>query len=278
MGGEPLFQLNHPRSDSGADEDGSFFEHLSRGEGGLDRAGAAVALRNASLFERDPASGLRDVDFDALELFNGPSMRAYRAIRADWLWLWLSGEPRTATANSDSHRLAQVVALPRTYVRLADDRLESFDEAEFARALRLGRALGTSGPFVDLELGGAGIGDTFRGGRATLRVRVRAAAWVPVSTLRVWRDAEVIDERAIAAGQEIELPLEFRRDGFVWVEVFGLPDETFRAVAPRFPPLAFTNPIRVDADQDGHWTAPGVPEPIPPALAEPFSLGPEDPE
>jgi hypothetical protein len=276
MGGARLFQLNHPRSDTGEDGDSSFFEHLSLGEGGLDRTSTPSSPRNAPLFERAAPSQLRDVDFDALELFNGPSMHAYRTIRADWLWLWLSGEPRTATANSDSHRLGQVVALPRTYVRLADDRLEAFDEREFVRALREGRALGTSGPWVDLELGGAGVGETFRGARATLRVQVRAAAWVPVSTLRVWRGAEVLDERAIAAGQALELPLEFTRDSFVWVEVYGVPDETFRALAPGFPPLAFSNPIRVDADADGKWVAPGVPEPIPPALSAPLSLGPED--
>jgi hypothetical protein len=276
LGGERLFQLNHPRSDSGADEDGSFFEHLSLGEGDLDPTLPAAATPNAPLFEKDARSGLRDVDFDALELFNGPSMHAYRTIRADWLWLWLTGEPRTATANSDSHRLARPVALPRTYVQLADDSLAGFDEVAFVQALRAGRAIGTSGPFLVLDLGGAGIGDTFRGARGVLRVQVQAAPWVPVSTLRVWRGAEVAAERPIAAGQRTELPLAFERDSFVWVEVFGVPDETFAAVAPRFPPLAFSNPVRVDADDDGRWTAPGLPEPLPRVLSEPLSIGPAD--
>jgi hypothetical protein len=274
--GQPLFQLNHPRSDTGADEDGAFFGHLSLGQGGLDPEQAPGAAQNAPLLERDPASGVRDVDFDALELFNGSSLHAYRAIRADWLWLWLIGEPRTATANSDSHGLGKVVALPRTYVQLADDSVAGFDEAAFVRALREGRALGTSGPYVEVALGDAGPGDTFRGARGTLRVRVQAAPWVPVSTLRVWNGAEVAAERPIGAGQTAELPLGFARDGFVWVEVFGEPDASFAALAPRFPSLAFTNPVRVDADEDGRWTPPGLPDPLPPVLADPHSIGPAD--
>jgi hypothetical protein len=276
LGGTRLFQLNHPRSERGEDDDGSFFEHLSFGDGGLDRTRLPGAGRNAPLAEVDPESGLRDLDFDALELLNGPFMARYRAIRADWLWLWLSGEPRTATANSDSHRFGEPVALPRTYVQMPDDALPAFDEAAFVRALREGRAIGTTGPFVELALGGAGIGDTFRGGSGALRVRVQAAPWVPVSTLRVWNGAEIAAERPIGAGQTAEVPLDFARDSFVWVEVLGEPDETFRAIAPGFPPLAFTNPVRVDADDDGRWTPPGLADPLPRVLVEPELVGPSD--
>jgi hypothetical protein len=204
-------------------------------------------------------------------------MHAYRAVRADWLWLWLTGEPRTATANSDSHGLGKPVALPRNWVQLPDDSLGGFDEAAFVRALREGRSIGSSGPFVELALGDAGPGDTFRGARGLLRVRVQAAPWVPVSTLRVWNGAEVVAERPIGAGQTAEIPLSFARDSFVWVEVFGEPDAVFAALAPQFPSLAFTNPVRVDADEDGRWTPPGLPSPVPPALAQPLSLGPSDP-
>jgi hypothetical protein len=275
LGGVRMFQLNHPRSDTGADQDDSFFQHLSLGQGGLDPSRPQTG-RNARLFERDPASGLRDVDFDALELFNGPSLRAYRAIRADWLWLWLTGEPRTATANSDSHGLIQVVALPRTYVQISDDSIAGFDEAAFVHALREGRVIGTSGPFVEVALGDAGPGETFHGARAPLRVRVQAAPWVPVSALRVWNGAEIAVERPIGPGPITELPLSFAHDSFVWVEVFGEPDATFAAVAPRFPSIAFTNPVRVDADGDGRWTPPGLPDPLPAVLLDPQSIGPQE--
>ena len=58
------------------------------------------------------------------------------------------------------------------------------------------------------------------------------------------------------------VPLEFASDSFVTVEVQGDPlgedAGRYRAVAPGFTPLAFSNPIFVDADGDGAWTAPGL--------------------
>ncbi len=268
-----LVQLNHPRSEHGGGGDGSFLEHLSIGASYV----PALPLDhepNAALLERDARSGLRDVDFDAVELLNGPSLPRYLRTRADWLSLWLQGEPRTATANSDSHRLGTVVALPRTWVRVADDRVAALDAGAFVAALREGAAIGSTGPFVDARLEGVGPGGIFRGPRGTLTVEVRAAPWVPVSTLRVWRNAEVLLERPIARDQRVELPLELEADALIWIEVFGAPGETYAAIAPGFTPLAFTNPIRVDADGDGHWTAPGLPEPPPPALSAPLETAP----
>jgi len=36
-------------------------------------------------------------------------------------------------------------------------------------------------------------------------------------------------------------------------------------------PLAFANPIFVDADADGRWLPPGLPTPLPPILTHPAS-------
>ena len=53
-------------------------------------------------------------------------------------------------------------------------------------------------------------------------------------------------------------------------EVEGEENETFAAVSPGFRPFAFTNPIFVDADADGEWTAPGLPESLPPTIRDPL--------
>ena len=82
---------------------------------------------------------------------------------------------------------------------------------------------------------------------------------MPVSTLRVQVDGQLVETRAIAAGDTLELPLAFERDAFVTVEVEGEASETYATLLPRYHPLAFTNPIYVDADGDGRWTAPGLP-------------------
>ena len=39
---------------------------------------------------------------------------------------------------------------------------------------------------------------------------------------------------------------------------------------PGFSPFAFTNPIFVDADEDGQWTAPGLPDSLPATIRDPL--------
>jgi len=63
---------------------------------------------------------------------------------------------------------------------------------------------------------------------------------------------------------------EFEADSFVTVEGEGEGNATFEAVNPGFPSFAFTNPIFVDADGDGHWTAPGLPTPLPATIRDPL--------
>ena len=104
-------------------------------------------------------------------------------------------------------------------------------------------------------------------------MRVDAAPWVPVDRLLVHRDGELVLESAVARGETLELTLAFERDGFVVVEASGVADATYSALAPGFTPLAVANPIFVDADGDGAWTAPGLPAKLPPLLADPLRSG-----
>jgi hypothetical protein len=239
----------------------------------FDPTRALGASPNRVLVERDAASGLRDLDYDGVELMNGPSRERYRLARADWLSLLLQGVVHVGLGNSDSHRAGELPALPRSYVRVADDSLDAFDEGAFFAAVRAGRVVVTTGPLLDAKLGDAGPGERFTGRAGLLRVRADAAGWVPVGRLRVIRDAEVVALRPIARGEVAEISLAFDRDGFVVVEVEGTPDATFSALAPGATPLAVTNPIFVDADGDGAWTAPGLPVNAPPLLADPLRSG-----
>jgi hypothetical protein len=304
----PLVQLNHPRTGSGRRDDQNLFSHLSVMDAGLDPARLLDDPVNRALIE--PGShGVRDLDFDAMELLNGRRLRAWHALRADWFSLLLQGEIRTATANSDSHDPGELVALPRNYVRLAEgstvrlaerattrptdeagsgagvgagsasggpgeargggaaaDSIEAFDARMFIGALRAHRSFGTTGPFVDVRLGGTGVGDAFRGASGVLAVTAHAASWVPVSRTRVLVNGRVVEERACRAGETSEFALAFGGDSFVTVEVEGDADERFTALTDGSQPFAFTNPIFVDADSDGQWTASGIPDPIPDTL------------
>jgi hypothetical protein len=272
--GAPFVQMNHPRGENPhAGDQGAYFTHLALAGEPYDPTRPLAAAPNGVLAERDPASGLRDLDYDGVELLNGPSLERYRLARADWLSLLLQGVVHVGLGNSDSHRAGELPGLPRSYVRLADDALATFDEGAFFAALRGGRVVATTGPWLEATLGEAGPGERFTGRGGVLRVRADGPDWVPVDRLRVIRDAEIVAARALGRGEVAELSLAFERDGFVVVEVEGTPDATWSALAPGATPLAVSNPIFVDADGDGAWTPPGLPANAPPLLADPLRSG-----
>jgi hypothetical protein len=251
IGGERIVQLNHARS--GGDTQG-FFDHLSIGSG-FDPRLPLELPPNAVLLARAPGTGTRDVDFDAMELLNGPSMERYRQLREDWFALLRHGIVRTGTANSDSHLLREVAGAPRNLVRLEGDTPERFDEAGFVRAIRAGRVVGTSGPILDAHVGDAAIGETHRGREGAIRIDVAAAPWVPVSRVRAYVNGVLAHETDASNGVTVWFPHRFDADAFVTVEAEGeaAPDSLYAARLPGFTPFAFTNPIFVDADGDGVW-------------------------
>ncbi len=254
LGGERIVQLNHARGRAGDDSDQSFFEHMSIGRS-FDPTLSLRAAPNAALLEAGPA-GARDLDFDAIELLNGPSLDRYRRLREDWFALLRQGIVRAATSNSDSHRLGEIAGAPRNLVQLEADTPVGFDEAAFVHAVRAGRIVGTTGPILDAKVGDAGIGALHHGRDTSIRVDVHAAAWVPVATVRAYVNGRLAHETEASQGMTVWFPHVFDRDAFVTIEVEGSADATYAARLPGFTPFAFTNPIFVDADGDGRWTPP----------------------
>lgn len=259
----PIVQINHPRETDHTLEHEAFLDHLSVAGAPFDPDVPLDAEANRSLIEPDPQTGRRDIDFDAIELMNGKKIEDYRVVLRDWFSLLAQGRRISGMANSDSHNLSTVVAVPRNYVRFVDTGAEEFDDSGFYAAVRKGHLYGTSGPLLDVSLEGAGPGDRFRGSKGKLNVGIRAAPWVPVSTLRIYSNGRIVAERTIgdatleAHRQTIEM--NFDRDSFVVVEVEGPATGDYAEVLPGFTPHAFTNPIFIDADGDGSWTPPGLP-------------------
>ncbi len=276
--GRPILQLNHPLGSGLAFSLESYLSHLGVAGEPFDPSVALSATQNAALIETSGDSGLRDIDFDVIELLNGPSMDNYRLTRAAWFSLILQGELRPGTANSDSHDLRTVVALPRNYVAVAEpsaspgSEASAFDTAGFIAAVRGGRLYGSTGPLLDVRLGAAGPGETTADPRADLRVEVRHAEWVPVEQIRVFVDGELRHRATVPAHGPLILSLRFEHDSFVTVEVEGhaAPDSVYGLIAPGFTPFAFTNPIFVDADGVPGWTPPGLPDPLPAAIGTPL--------
>ncbi len=256
--GERVVQLNHPWADGVSN--GAFLSHMGVAGVPYDPNRPLSEPPNRVLIEPDPRTGVRDLDFDAIELMNGPYSPMYLAMRERWLSFLLQGERLTAVMDSDSHFL-RFVALPRSYVRVPDDSISGLDTAAFVRAVREGRVWATTGPLLpEVTLGDAGIGDTFTGHEGTLRVRVEAAEWVPVDELRVRVNAEVRHREPISPPASAKVPLHFESDSLVVVEVWGEPTGgVYAEVASSDASFAFANPIYVDADGDGVWTPPGLP-------------------
>ncbi len=266
---KPFVQINHPRPNSRGDDVDSYFNHLAIAGEPLDPTKPLTAWPNSVLIEKSLKHGGRDLDVDGVELMNAEDLHRYRRVRADWLSFLLQGERLVATANSDSHRLGHVVGLPRTYVRVEDDRRERFDEAAFITALRQGRAYGSTGPLFTLHLAEAGLGDIHSGSKGVLEISVAGADWVPISEWRAYVNGELVHRAPITRGESAALPLAFATDSFVTVEVEGPAEGLYRDVLPGFVPFAFSNPIFVDVDGNGRYDAPGLPAELPATIRNP---------
>jgi hypothetical protein len=113
-------------------------------------------------------------------------------------------------------------------------------------------------------------------GKARLDVEVQAAPWVDVRRLEIFVNGE-------RRGKPIEIPasraalrykgaidLHLTEDAYVVVLVRGdqplEPVVSHRAGLPATLPLAITNPIYLDRDLDGKYTAPKAPHAPPKAV------------
>jgi hypothetical protein len=266
---KPFLQLNHPRTGIDGAEGDTYFQHLGVAGIPFDPTLSLEEAPNAVLMEKGKGHGMRDADYDGVELLNGPDMLRYRRTRADWFSMLLQGESRVATSNSDSHRLGVIVGLPRTYVEIRDDALASFDESSFMGALSAGRAYGSTGPLLSVRLDDSSLGDLHSGNTGLLEVSVDAAPWIPVREWRAYVNGELVHRAPIAPGQKAQLPLAFERDAFVTVEVEGPIEGRYAEALPDFTPFAFTNPIFVDVDGNGKFDAPGLPAILPSTLTDP---------
>lgn len=275
-----LIQLNHPRTNldfSSNELPDDYHEHIDYAHY-LDHMGVGAHPYNPEqplhshpnnvLIEKDPETGLRDLDFDLIEVINpgGPEHEArLKAVRKDWLSFLKQGEKIVATANSDSHNSNTQVAVPRTMVAMDDDNVRAFDQNEFLKSLKSGNAYGTTGPMINLSLGGKRMGEILSAQQGNLKLVIHSADWINVDMAKVQINGETIIEKSLnnkaennVTSYELEFPLTFTEDSFVTVEVSGNASKDYQIIYPEITPYAFSNAIYVDHDNDGQWQAPGL--------------------
>jgi hypothetical protein len=227
-------------------------------------------------------TGTRNLDFDAIEVYNGPSIPAYRLVRLDWFGLLNQGIMKTATAVTDTHQVTlDHAGFPRTYVAMSRNDLDNFDPAEFNRNLKAMKTFGTSGPIVDVHVEAnnriVGLGEiiTATSGPVRIHMKVQAAPWIPVEEARLYANGRLITSLPAFPRDSVvrlEMGVVFlqppARDTYFVVEAGQrLPDDLTQQppagdlmsiIEPGVVSLAFTNPIFVDVDGNGVFDPPGV--------------------
>jgi hypothetical protein len=219
--------------------------------------------------------------FDALEVLNGyltPSDRIY-ALVADWMFLLSQGYRVTALGSSDTHKINWVRAgWPRSFLRLPTDVPGDVSAAQLGDAVRLGRAVATTGPFAELLVDGHGVGDTVvpGGANVTVDIRVDAPDWMKIDTVRLYKNGQLAHEWPVAAGHRpvfqttIQEPVS--GDGWLVLQADGaqpLPGDVVGEIAHfngnETRPFVLTNPVYLDGNGDGQWVPPswpGIPKPF----------------
>lgn len=195
-------------------------------------------------------------DFDAIEVLNGYENQREAdvdGIVADWLSLFEAGRRVTGVGNSDTHHLANNLAgYPRNYLALADDRPAAVRADAVTGAVRAGKVLFTTGPFVRLTVEGAGLGETAEvGPKAKGHLVVDAAPWLEVTRVMLYVGPHVaqrwsVPESTAVRRFEVDFEVDGTKPTYVLARVQGeraLPPLAGEAGHHDVRPLAITNPV-----------------------------------
>ena len=241
--GPEVVQVNHPR---GAGVGGYF---------------AFVGLDPKDLSVAKPEDWT--TDWDAVEVFNGQcgDIASLQTL-TDWIALYNHGVRRALSSGSDSHDRTVPPGYPRNWLPLTLAELQA-DPAALVAPVHARQMVVSCGPFLTVEAADG----TLPGGRTTpsagevaFHVRVQAPTWIAVDEVRLLENGEVIDVVPVTPGPDsvvrvdMTLTVAPTKDAWYAVQVYGT--GSMSPVAWVGEPFAMSNPIEVDADVDGVWTAP----------------------
>jgi len=220
----------------------------------------------------DPVTGLSaniefDPGFDLVEVADAQGIEEGALVLNDWFHLLNQGRRVLATGNSGARGTGDGgVGVPHNRV----DR-EGFDtnRSGLIEALRAGRFFLTTGPILRFRANGTGrSGDLLHDGDGLVEIalRVEAAPWVDVETVRILANGSVLLDRK-AGRREGSLVVDLReslpihRDTWLVAVAAGTRplDPIYRGRrGERILPVAITNPIWVDFDGNGVFDPPGI--------------------
>jgi hypothetical protein len=218
--------------------------------------------------------------FDAVEVVNSSAMQSdlMQPFR-DWFALLNHGYRVTAVGSSDCHDVSRyIVGQGRTYVACRDDDAARIDVAEAVRSYRAGRALVSLGLLATLTVDDRfHVGDLATGLGSSMRMvaTVLGPSWTSADHVALYADGVKIREQAIApngpavAGQKakVEWTLPKPAHDVHLVVIASGPGVSapYWPIARPYQPtsrawqlrvLGATNPVWIDADDNGSYTSP----------------------
>jgi hypothetical protein len=214
---------------------------------------------------------------DAMELINSGALRSdLMQVYRDWFALLNHGYRITGVGASDSHDVSRfIVGQGRTYIACPDDNPSRLDMEEACRSLLRGRALVSMGLLTNMKVEERfGVGDLATGLGKTFRVgiTVLGPSWASADRLELFANGVKIREQRLDPSVKV-----VQKARITWLLQTPAHDMHLVAIAsgpgvmsphwaiPRpYQPssriwesrvIGSTNPIWIDADGDGKFTA-----------------------
>ncbi len=164
---------------------------------------------------------------------------------ADYFGLLGAGFVIGATANSDTHELAEGVGWPRTFLDVGTDDPAAVGPALITEAIRGQRTAGSHGCLIELLRGEERAQGLLRavpsGAVSELRLRIQAPDWVPMSQVELYANGRVLplslvdDELVVDEGAgALSVPLTTAAEGtaaVLDVGLSGLPEGDLAVIA-----------------------------------------------
>jgi len=217
--------------------------------------------------------------FNAMEIFNSGALRSDNMeLFRDWMALLNYGHRITAIGSSDCHDVNRfIVGQGRTYISCRDADPAKIDVAEACDSVVKGRALVSLGLLTQIKVNGRhGPGDLVTGadGDLDVDVRVYGPSWTRVERVELYANGtrirdEWIDGGAPAGGEKIKLRWKIGKpkndihlvavaSGPGIRELYWPLARPYQPNSPAWNPQVFgvANPVWVDGDGDGVFTAP----------------------
>lgn len=255
---EPIIQLNHPRW-GGIDYFGQLdFDPVTATSS---RPQYSDAFDSLEVMNENVGWGFYDAEVDEINASAGR-----HSVLQDWFNLLNRGHRAAGIGNSDSHTVHYALAgYPRNYTKSTTDDAGSIDAAEVAGAIRQKSLFFTTGPFVEMTINGAGLGEQVvaADGQVKIEFALQAASWIDVDRAQLVVNGKRLpafdlppleSKTRMRAVRTLTLPYD------AWIVLIVEGDTSLAPIVgdqgrPVLP-IAVTNPIWIDVDGDGRWTSP----------------------